>query len=134
MRTALILQTYVASLVTFLLLDFAWLGVLARRLYRDQLGHLLTDNVRWPAAILFYLLFVAAVVVFVIIPGAERGSPLRTVLMGAFFGFVAYATYDLTNLAVMRGFPLPLAIVDMAWGALLTAAVSAVGYLFLTQT
>jgi uncharacterized membrane protein len=133
MRTAIIVQTYVASLLAFLLLDFAWLGVLARRLYRDQMGHLLSDHVRWPAAIVFYLLFVAAVVVFVIIPGAERGSPLRTVLLGGFFGLVAYATYDLTNLAVLRGFPLPLAIIDMAWGALLTAAVSAVGYLFAVE-
>lgn len=129
MRAAVFLQTYVASLVAFLLLDFAWLGLIARGFYRQQLGHLLSPDVRWAAAIIFYLLFVAAVVVFAVTPAVERGSLGRALWLGGFFGFVAYATYDLTNLATLRGFPTLVAVVDMAWGCLLTAAVAAVGYL-----
>lgn len=129
MRTVLLLQTYVASLVTFLILDFAWLGFIARGFYRQQMGDLLSDDVRWPAAIVFYLLFVAAVVVFAVMPAVERGSLVRALVLGGFFGVVAYATYDLTNLATLRGFPALVAAVDMAWGCVLTAVVAAVGYL-----
>jgi uncharacterized membrane protein len=128
MRTVLFLQTYAVSLVCFLVLDFAWLGLIARGFYRQQLGHLLSPEVRWAPAILFYLLFVAAVVVFAVLPAVERGSLLRAVLLGGFFGIVAYATYDLTNLATLKDFPALVAIVDMTWGCVLSAAVAAVGY------
>lgn len=129
MRVAVFLQAYVASLVTFLVLDFAWLGLIARGFYREQLGHLLSPDVRWIPAIIFYLLFVSAVVVFAVMPAVERASLVRAVWLGGFFGIVAYATYDLTNLATMRGFPALVALVDIAWGCALTAAVAAVGYL-----
>lgn len=130
MRTALFLQTYAVSLVCFLVLDFAWLGLIARGFYRQQLGHLLSPDVRWAPAILFYLLFVAAVVVFAVVPAVERGSLLRAVLLGGFFGIVAYATYDLTNLATFKDFPALVAAVDMTWGCVLSAAVAALGYVF----
>ncbi|KPK81255.1 MAG: hypothetical protein AMS25_07175 [Gemmatimonas sp. SM23_52] len=133
MRTVVLLQTYAVSLVSFLVLDFAWLGLVARGFYRQQLGHLLSPDVRWAPAILFYLLFVAAVVVFVVVPAVERGSLLRAVLLGGFFGLVAYATYDLTNLATMKGFPTLVAAVDMTWGCVLSAVVAAVGYVFATR-
>ncbi len=128
MRTALLAQTYAVSLVAFLLLDFAWLGLIARGFYRQQLGHLLSPDVRWTPAIIFYLLFVAAVVVFAVLPAVERGSLGRAVLLGGFFGIVAYATYDLTNLATLRGFPTLVAAVDMTWGCVLSATVATVGY------
>ncbi len=128
MRTVLILQTYAASLATFLVLDFAWLGLVARGFYRQQLGHLLSPDVRWTPAIIFYLLFVAAVVVFAVVPAVERGSLLRAVFLGGFFGIVAYATYDLTNLATLKDFPALVAAVDMTWGCVLSAVVAAVGY------
>ncbi len=133
MRTALFLQTYAVSLVTFLLLDIAWLGLIARGFYRQQLGQLLSPDVRWGAAIIFYLLFVAAVVVFAVLPAVERGSLARALLLGGFFGVVAYATYDLTNLATLRGFPALVAAVDMTWGCFLSAVVAAVGYLFASR-
>jgi len=129
MGTATLAKTYVASLVAFLVLDFAWLGLIARGFYRSQLGHLLSPDVRWPAAILFYLLFIAAIVVFAVVPAVERGSLLRAVILGGFFGVVAYATYDLTNLATMKDFPSLVAAVDMTWGCALSAAVAAVGYI-----
>ena len=133
MRPALFAQTFAVSLVTFLVLDFAWLGLIARGFYRQQLGHLLSPDVRWVPAIIFYLLFVTAVVVFAVLPAVERGSLGKAVLLGGFFGVVAYATYDLTNLATLKDFPTLVAAVDMTWGCVLTAVVAAVGYLFATR-
>jgi uncharacterized membrane protein len=129
MSTIGIVQTYLASLASFLLLDFIWLGFVARGFYRDQLGGLLAADVRWAPAIAFYLLFVSAVVVFAVLPAVARESMGRAALLGAFFGVATYATYDLTNLATMRGFPTIVAAVDMAWGGILTATVATVGYL-----
>jgi uncharacterized membrane protein len=134
MRTVVVIQTYAASLVIFLLLDFVWLGLVARGFYRQQLGHLLSSDVRWLPAILFYLLFVAAVVVFAVLPAVERGSLLKAVLLGGFFGIVAYATYDLTNLATLKDFPALVAAVDMTWGCVLSAVVAVVGYLVAART
>ncbi|MGD2218013.1 MAG: DUF2177 family protein [Gemmatimonadales bacterium] len=133
MKSMLYIQTYVVSLVAFLILDFAWLGVVARGFYRQQLGHLLSPDVRWSAAGVFYLIFVAGVVVFAVLPAVERGSLVRALLLGGFLGLVAYAAYDLTNLATLRGFPALVAVVDMVWGTVLTAAVAALGYLFASQ-
>lgn len=129
MRFTAVLLTYAASLVAFLVLDFVWLGAVARDFYRVRLGGLLAPDVRWGAAIVFYLLYVAAVVVFAVLPAVERASMARAVLLGGFFGLVAYATYDLTNLATLRDFPPIVAVVDLAWGLALTGTVAAVGYL-----
>ena len=126
-------QTYGVSLAAFLALDFLWLGVIARGFYRDQLGPLLTPDVRWGAAMLFYLIFVAGVLVFAVLPAVDRGSLSRAVLLGGFLGVVTYAAYDLTNLATLRDFPVTMAAVDMVWGGVLTATVAAVGYLFATR-
>lgn len=133
MRAVSLVQTYAVSLVAFLILDFAWLGLIARGFYRRQLGELLSPDVRWSAAVVFYLIFVAGVVVFAVLPAVERGSLVRALLLGGFFGLVAYAAYDLTNLATLRGFPTLVAAVDMLWGTVLTAVVAALGYLFARQ-
>ena len=130
MSTMKILQTYGVSLLAFLALDALWLGLVARGFYRDQLGPLLTPDVRWGAAMLFYLIFVAGVLVFAVLPAVERGSVGRAILLGGFFGVVTYAAYDLTNLATLRDFPPVVAAVDMVWGGVLTATVAAIGYLF----
>lgn len=130
MKTGGFLGTYAVALIVFLALDLAWLGWVARGFYRAQLGGLLSPDVRWGAAILFYLLFVAAVVVFAVMPALERASLTRAIVSGGFFGLVAYAAYDLTNLATLRDFPAVMAVVDMAWGTFLTAATAAAGYLF----
>ena len=133
MSTARLLQTYGVSLVAFLALDALWLGIVARAFYRDQLGPLLTPDVRWGAALLFYVIFVAGVLVFAVLPAVERGSLGRAVLLGGFFGVVTYAAYDLTNLATLRDFPTVVAAVDMVWGGVLTATVATIGYLFATR-
>ncbi|MGD8494919.1 MAG: DUF2177 family protein [Gemmatimonadales bacterium] len=126
---AAFLKLYAVSIVAFCALDAVWLGVVARAFYRQQLGDLLRPDPRWGAALVFYALFVAGVVLFVTLPAIDRGSLGRAVAMGALFGLVTYATYDLTSLAVMRGFPVLVAVVDLAWGAAISAAVAATGYL-----
>jgi uncharacterized membrane protein len=122
------LVLYVAAAVLFFPLDMLWLGVLARDLYRSQLGPLLLDQPRWGFAILFYALYLVGLVVFAMLPAASSGGGLLSAaLMGALLGLIAYATYDLTNLAVMRGFPTPLAFIDLAWGTVLSAVTAAGG-------
>ena len=126
---ALYSKIYVAALVGFLAIDMVWLGVVARGFYRRQLGFLLADQVNWWAAVSFYLLFVAGVLVFAVAPGLQAGSLTRALLLGGFFGLVTYGTYDLTNLATVKTWPLVVTVADMAWGTVLAAAVSGLGYL-----
>lgn len=119
---------YLGTAAVFLLVDLLWLGVVARGLYRRHLGHLLAEEVNWGAAIVFYLLFVVGILVFAVLPAVERGSAVRAALMGGLFGFFAYATYELTNLATLEGWPPGIVIVDIAWGTVLTAVVALAGY------
>jgi uncharacterized membrane protein len=88
----------------------------------------MSDTVNWAAAVLFYLLFIAGIFVFVIYPSLEKQSAFRALLFGAFFGLISYATYDLTNYATMKGFPLNIVIIDLIWGTILTSIVSISGY------
>ena len=129
MTTSGWIRTYAVSLASFLLLDMVWLGLVARSFYRSQLGNMLASDVRWLPAVLFYMLFVAAILVFAVVPAVQQQSAGRAALLGAFFGLVAYAAYDLTNLATMEGFPVVVAVVDMTWGSVLSASVATVGYL-----
>ena len=129
MKTSSILATYAASFATFMVLDLIWLGVVARGFYRKHLGYLMSPDVRWGAAIAFYLVYIAGIVVFAVMPAAERGSLLRAICLGGFFGFVAYAAFDLTSLALIKDFPVTAAVVDLCWGTVLTGTVAAAGYL-----
>ncbi len=123
-RTGLL--AYVVGLVVFTLVDLVWLGVVAADLYQRELGDLLAEPARPLAAVAFYLLFVAGVVFFVVLPALERDSVRWAFGAGAFFGLVTYATWDLTNLAVLDGFPASLVPIDLAWGATLSALVGGV--------
>jgi len=122
------LRLYAAAGLTLLAADLLWLGVLARRFYHEQLGALLRPDVRWAPALLFYLLYIGALVVFVVQPAVERRSVGRALAFGAFFGLTAYATYDLTSLALIRDFPARVAVVDLLWGAALTGLAASAGY------
>ncbi len=122
-------KVYLASLVGFLAIDMVWLVVVARGFYRKHLGFLLSDQPNWWAAIAFYLLFVAAVLVFAVGPGLQSNSLRKAALLGGFFGLVTYATYDLTNLATVKDWPWVVTVVDMVWGTVLTATVGCIGYL-----
>jgi uncharacterized membrane protein len=123
------MKMYVSALVGFLAIDMIWLGVVARGFYRRQLEFLLADHVNWWAAISFYLLFVAGVLVFAVGPGLQAGSLQKALLLGGLLGLVTYGTYDLTNLATVKSWPLIMTVVDMTWGTVLAAAVSCIGYL-----
>lgn len=120
--------SYLLTAIVFFAVDMAWLGFFAKGLYKKYLGHFLSENVNWPAAIIFYLLFIAGIFYFAILPAVEKNSLAKAVISGALFGFIAYATYDLTNLATLKDWPLPIVFIDMAWGALLTGLVSTAGY------
>ena len=107
-------------------LDFLWLGFVAKKLYYDEMGKLLLEKPNMGAALIFYAVYVVGVVLFVLTPALEKGSLGYAALYGALFGVVAYATYDLTNLAVLKGYSTKIDIIDMAWGAALTATVATV--------
>jgi len=123
-----LLALYGLTVPVFFAIDMVWLGVVARGFYRRQLGSLLSPQVNWTAAIIFYLLFIAGILTFAVLPGLKRESPLQAVALGSFFGFIAYATYDLTNLATLRNWPLAVTLVDMFWGAVLSGSVALASY------
>jgi len=123
------LKLYLIALSIFLIIDAVWLSVIAKNFYSQQIGSLMKKNVNWLAAGFFYLLFIVGLVVFVISPALKKRSPLAAVLLGGLFGLITYATYDLTNLATLKNWPLLVTIVDLLWGMSLAASVSLISYL-----
>jgi uncharacterized membrane protein len=122
------IKLYFIALPVFFAIDMAWLGLVAKNFYSKQIGFLMKTDVNWTAAILFYLLFIAGLVVFVITPAVEKGSWVHALLFGALFGLITYATYDLTNLATLKDWPLLVAVVDLCWGTALASSVSMITY------
>lgn len=114
---------YAMSVPVFFLIDMLWLGVVAKDFYQSRLGHLLGD-INWVAAILFYLIFLVGLTIFATYPAVVKNSLLTALLFGALYGFFTYATYDLTNLATLKDWPLSVVIVDMLWGTVLGGAVA----------
>lgn len=119
---------YLLTLIVFLAIDMLWLGVIAKNIYQKYLGSFLQDNINWTAAIIFYLLYVVGISIFAIYPSVDKDSVNNSILMGALFGFFTYATYDLTNLATLKGWPLRIVIIDIIWGSFLSAVVSFSGF------
>lgn len=109
-------------------IDAVWLSVIASRFYKSQIGSLLLDKPNMPAAVIFYVTYVFGIVLFVVNPAVEKLSLSQAVLYGAAFGGIAYATYDLTNLATLKHWTVKLVVVDIVWGMVLTGFVSAVTY------
>jgi uncharacterized membrane protein len=128
MNISKMLLSYILTTVVFFAIDLVWLGLIAKDIYKKYLGSLMSETVNWGAALLFYLLFIAGIFVFVINPAIEKHSAARALLMGAFFGLITYSTYDLTNYATLKGFPLHVVVIDLAWGTFITAVVSLSGY------
>lgn len=120
---------YAVAGLTMGLLDFAWLGFIAKQLYQDELGGLLLSQFNMLPAVLFYVLYVVGTIVFIVNPALEKMSLRHAVSRGALFGLVAYGTYDLTSLAVIDGFSVKVVVIDLMWGAFITMAVAAVTYL-----
>ncbi len=122
------LKLYAIALPVFFAIDMIWLGLVAKNFYRTQIGSLMKTDVNWAAAMIFYLIFIAGLVAFVIAPAVAKNSWSQALILGAFFGLVCYATYDLTNLAIAKDWPLLVTIIDLAWGAVLAASVSIITY------
>ena len=127
------LKLFSIALPVFFAIDMVWLGFVAKDFYAKQIGGLMKPDINWTAAIIFYLIFIAGLVVFVITPAVVKNSWTQAVLMGALFGFVCYATYDLTNLAVAKDWPVFVTIIDLIWGAVLAASVSVITFLIATK-
>jgi uncharacterized membrane protein len=123
-----VIVSYILTALVFFAIDLAWLGLVARNMYNRYIGHLMSSQVNWVAAVVFYLAFVVGILVFAVYPSVDKDSLLRAILLGALFGFFTYSTYDLTNLATLKDWPLSITIIDIAWGMVLTCAVSAVGF------
>ncbi|MBN2098654.1 MAG: DUF2177 family protein [Dehalococcoidia bacterium] len=126
--TVYYIKLYFITLGAFLAIDAVWLALVARTFYRKYLDWLMAANPNWIAALAFYLLFVVGVLVLVVVPGVEDGSLRTTLLKGALFGLIAYGTYDLTNQATVKNWPLTVTAVDMIWGTALSVAVSYIGF------
>lgn len=127
------LKLFAIALPVFFAIDMVWLGFVAKDFYAKQIGGLMKPDINWTAAIIFYFIFIAGLVVFVITPAVVKNSWTQAVLMGALFGFVCYATYDLTNLAVAKDWPVFVTIIDLIWGAVLAASVSVITFLIATK-
>ncbi|NLC67112.1 MAG: DUF2177 family protein [Clostridium sp.] len=123
-----IIRNYGIALVAFFLVDIVWLGVVARKLYDKYIGHLRADKTNWSAAIIFYLLYVLSLVFIVINPALEKESIMYAFLGGGLFGIITYSTYDLTNLATLKDWPVFITIVDIVWGMILNALTAVISF------
>jgi uncharacterized membrane protein len=121
-------KLFLIALPIFFVIDMTWLVLVARKFYQQQIGFLMKPDINWFAAIFFYLLFIAGLVIFVISPAVEKHSCIHAIIFGALFGLITYATYDLTNLATMKDWPLLVTIVDLIWGTVLAGSISCITY------
>lgn len=120
------LKLYLISFPTLLFVDAFWLGIVAPKFYKTHIGFLMSETPNLLAALIFYLLYIVGLIIFVIQPGLEKNSLINVILMGALFGLVCYATYDLTNLATVKNWPVIVTIVDLIWGTVLSATISGI--------
>lgn len=124
------LRNFLITFTVFMVIDLIWLGFVAKNLYAKHLGYLMAEKVNWIAAIVFYVIFIIGMLYFVILPGESLSKVL---ISGAIFGFITYATYDLTNLATLKDWPMTITIIDLIWGTFLSASTSSVSYLIITK-
>ena len=124
MNALFFLKLYLLTIPVFFLIDMVWLGYVAKNFYRRNLDFILSPEVNWPAAITFYLIYIVGILFFAVAPALERESMAKALLWGGLYGFFTYATYDLTNMALIKGWPLKIVIVDIAWGVVLCALVA----------
>ena len=123
------IKLFLIALPVFFIIDMVWLVLVAKKFYQEHLGFLMRPDINWFAAMFFYILFIAGLVIFVISPALEKHSWVHALLFGAFFGLITYATYDLTNLATLKDWPLLVTIVDLIWGTVLASSISLITYL-----
>lgn len=122
------LYAYVAALLVFCAVDYVWIGILMTDFYKARLGEIMLAQPRLDAAAVFYLLYIAGLVYFGVRPGIAAQSWKSAAFNGALFGVLAYATYDLTNLATLKGWQVDLTVIDMLWGGVVSALGATAGY------
>lgn len=122
------IKLFLIALPVFFVIDMVWLVLVAKKFYQSQIGFLMRPDINWIAAITFYLLFITGLITFVISPAIEKQSWVNALIFGALFGLITYATYDLTNLATLKNWPLVVTVVDLLWGTVLAASVSGITY------
>ncbi len=122
------IKTFLIAGGVYWVVDFIWLALIAQGFYQKQLGGLLADKINWPAAVIFYLLFPVGVIIFAVIPGVKENSLVRSLILGALFGYFTYSTYDLSNYITLANWPLKVVIVDIIWGIFVSTLVALVGY------
>ncbi len=128
MNISFYLKLYALTVPVFFIIDLVWLGVVARGFYQKNLKFILSPNVNWTAAIIFYLMYIVGILIFAVVPGVAKDSLRHAALWGALFGFFTYATYDLTNLALLKDWPLNIVIVDILWGMVLCTIVATLSF------
>ena len=122
------LFTYIISTVIFFAIDMVWIGFIARNFYKEKLGFIISPNVNWAAAIIFYLIYIGGILFFAVLPSLKDANWQTALLNGAVLGLVCYATYDLTNMATIDKWPLVVVVADIIWGIVLTGSVSLLTY------
>ncbi|MFC1579517.1 DUF2177 family protein [Thermodesulfobacteriota bacterium] len=122
------IKLYALTIPVFFVMDILWLGVVAKGFYNNHLANFLSPNVKWGVAVLFYLIYIAGILIFAVVPALQRDSLGRALLMGGLFGFFTYATYDLTNMATLKDWPGVVVVVDIIWGVFLCTVVSGFGF------
>lgn len=121
-------KLYLLTVPVFFLVDMLWLGLIARGFYRKKLDAFLSPAVNWTAAIIFYLIFIVGIIFFAVLPGKAKDSVFIAATYGALFGFFTYATYDLTNLATLKNWPLSVVVIDILWGTVLCSLVASISF------
>ena len=125
-----LISLYIFSLISFLVIDVIWLGFLAKGIYNKYLGKLMAPAVNWPAAFIFYFLFIIGLLYFSVIPALKQNNINLAIIKGILFGLFTYMTYELTNYAVIKDWPINIVIIDIIWGIILTLSVSLISYYF----
>ena len=128
MNISFYLKLYFLTVPVFFIIDLIWLGVVAKGFYQKNLKYILSPNVNWTAAIIFYLIYIAGILIFAVLPAVAKDSLRYAAVWGALFGFFTYATYDLTNLALLKDWPLNIVFVDILWGVVLCSAVATISF------
>ncbi len=129
MNISYYLKLYVLTVPVFFVIDIVWLGVIAKGIYRRNLGFILSPEVNWVAAITFYLIYIAGIIFFAVRPALASNTLLDAAMLGGLFGFFTYATYDLTNMATIKGWPLKIVVIDILWGSCLCLLVAILSFL-----
>ena len=125
-------RNFIITFIVFMGIDLIWLGLIAKNLYSKHIGYIMRTPPNWVAAILFYVLFIVGLMFFALYPALEKGQVWYALFYGAFFGFICYATYDLTNLATLKGWPITITLIDLIWGTVLGGLTTTLSYYIIT--